>query len=308
MNRCPISYLPCGDQKYAKEGLALLNRNLTTLLDFPYSASEQRLEASHRMIRMSIQGVQPKLSAILNTRRHIFDLVETEGRFIIKPPHSIYGQMPENEDLTMRLAKITGIETPLHGMMWCKDGSLSYFIKRFDRVGRRDKLAVEDFAQLAGLTRMTKYDYTIEKTVKLLETYCTFPVLEKYKFFKLVLFCFVTGNEDMHLKNFSLITRNGKVELSPAYDLINSTLALGGAEEEMALMLAGKRKEFRKKDLIDYLGKEVLKLNSVVISQTLSDFQRVYPQWHLLIDQSFLSEKAKQDYRSILDSRLKRIL
>jgi serine/threonine-protein kinase HipA len=216
--------------------------------------------------------------------------------------------MPENEDLTMRLAKITGIETPLHGMMWCKDGSLSYFIKRFDRVGRRDKLAVEDFAQLAGLTRMTKYDYTIEKTVKLLETYCTFPVLEKYKFFKLVLFCFVTGNEDMHLKNFSLITRNGKVELSPAYDLINSTLALGGAEEEMALMLAGKKKEFRKKDLIDYLGKEVLKLNSVVISETLSDFQRVYPQWHLLIDQSFLSEKAKQDYRSILDSRLKRIL
>jgi serine/threonine-protein kinase HipA len=161
MNKCPISYVACGDQKYAREGLQLLNRNLTALLDFPYSASEQRYEASQRMMRMSIQGVQPKLSAVLNTRKQTFDLVETGGRFIIKPPHNIYGQMPENEDLTMRLAALIGIETPLHGMMWCKDGSLSYFIKRFDRLGRHNKLAVEDFAQLAGLSRETKYDYTI---------------------------------------------------------------------------------------------------------------------------------------------------
>lgn len=308
MNKCPISYLSCEGQRYAAEGLALLNRRLTTLLDFPYSASEQRYEAGQRMLRMSIQGVQPKLSAALNTRKQRFELVETGGQFIIKPPHGIYDQMPENEDLTMRLAALIGIETPLHGMMWCKDGSLSYFIKRFDRLGRHNKLAVEDFAQLAGLRRETKYDYTIEKAVKLLDEYCTFPVLEKYKFFRLILFCYVTGNEDMHLKNFSLITRNGKVELSPAYDLINSTLALGGAEEEMALMLAGKRKEFRKQELIDYFGKEVLKLNPAVISATLSDFERILPQWHWLIEQSFLSEKAIQDYKSMLNSRAKRIL
>lgn len=308
MNKCPITYANCGDQKYARQGLQLLNRNLTALLDFPYSASEQRYEASQRMMRMSIQGVQPKLSAVVNTRRQTFDLVETGGRFIIKPPHNIYDQMPENEDLTMRLAALIGIETPLHGMMWCKDGSLSYFIKRFDRFGRHNKLAVEDFAQLAGLSRETKYDYTIEKTVKLLDTYCTFPVLEKFKFFRLILFCFVTGNEDMHLKNFSLITRNNKVELAPAYDLINSTLALGSAEEEMALMLAGKRKEFKKRELIDYFGKEVLKLNQTVILETLSAFQRIYPQWHSLIDQSFLSDKAKQAYKKILDARMKLIL
>jgi serine/threonine-protein kinase HipA len=111
----------------------------------------------------------------------------------------------------------------------------------------------------------------------------------------------------MHLKNFSLITRNNKVELAPAYDLINSTLALGGAEEEMALMLAGKRKEFRKRELIDYFGKEALKLNQTVIIEILSAFQRTYPQWHSLIDQSFLNNKAKQAYKEILDVRMKLI-
>lgn len=308
MNKCPITYLPCGDARYSPEGLRLLSRSLTNLSDFPFSASEQRLEAALRTGRMSIQGVQPKLSAVLNTRKQSFEMVEIYGRFIIKPQHEFYPQMPENEDLTMKMAALAEIETPLHGLIWCKDGSLSYFIKRFDRTGRSGKLAVEDFSQLAGLSRDTKYDYTIEKTIKLIETHCSFPVVGKYKFFRLILFCFLTGNEDMHLKNFSVITRNEKVELSPAYDLINSTLVMDGAEEEMALMLAGKRKEFRKKDLIDYFGKTKLMLTEGAIENVLQHFIKIFPQWIKLIHSSFLMEESKEKYIKLLESRFKLIL
>ncbi|HMQ60151.1 MAG TPA: HipA domain-containing protein [Flavilitoribacter sp.] len=276
--------------------------------DLPYSAPEQRSEAVLKMGRMSIQGVQPKLSAVLNTRKNSFEIVEINGRFIIKPQHEIYAQMPENEDLTMKMAAITGVETPLHGLIWCKDGSLSYFIKRFDRTGREGKFAVEDFAQLAGLSRDTKYDYTIEKAIKLIESNCTFPVVEKYKFFRLVLFCFLTGNEDMHLKNFSVITRNGKIELAPAYDLLNSTLVMGGAEEEMALMLAGKRKEFRKRELIDYFGKEKLLLPDKAVDNLLGQFEKALPLLINLIDSSFLEQKTKEQYKDMVKQRFDRLL
>lgn len=306
MNRCPISYLPCGAEKYAPEGLRLLAKNLSALNDFPYSALEQRLEAAGRMSRMSIQGVQPKLSAVLNLRKQSFEIVDLDGRFIIKPQHEVYAQLPENEDLTMRMAAQIGIETPLHGLIWCKDGSLSYFIRRFDRVGRQRKLAVEDFAQLAGLSRETKYDYTIEKMIKLIDAYCTFPVLEKYKFFRLVLFCFLTGNEDMHLKNFSLITRDNRVECSPAYDLLNTTLVLGRAEEEMALMMSGKRKEFRRRDLVDYFGKEKLGLTDTAIQQVLQALFAAQAKWEELIGISFLAPKEKTGYLTILQERFRR--
>lgn len=308
MNRCPITYLPCGEARYSRQGLGLLGRGLSDLLEFPYSAPEQRLEAAGRMSRMSVQGVQPKLSAVLNIRRQSFEVVEIQGRFIIKPQHETYPQMPENEDLTMRMAATVDIETPLHGMIWCKDGSLSYFIRRFDRVGRTQKLAVEDFAQLAGKSRETKYDFTIEKMVQLIDTHCTFPVPEKYRFFRLLLFCFLTGNEDMHLKNFSLITRNNRTEFSPAYDLLNSTLAMGGAREEMALMLGGKRKEFRRRDLIDYLGRERLGLPDAAIWEVLDTFQQALPGWEALIDMSFLAPAAQATYRDLLRERFGRLM
>ena len=150
---------------------------------------------NHRGSKMSIQGVQPKLSTILNIKDKHFDIVDRGGRYIFKPQHQFFVQMPENEDLTMRFAALIDLDVPIHGMIWSKDHSLTYFIKRFDRKGQKDKIPVEDFAQLAGLSRDTKYNY--------------------------ILFCFLTGNEDMHLKNFSIINKIGKIELSLCYNLLN---------------------------------------------------------------------------------------
>jgi serine/threonine-protein kinase HipA len=260
MNRCPITYELCGEQKYSAQGLKLLSPKLKDLLDFPYNKGDQLKQAMARATKMSIQGVQPKLSARLNVSAGIFEIADQGGTFIIKPQNDLYEELPENEDLTMRLAALAGIEIPLHGMIYSKDGSRSYFIKRFDRLPKKKRVAVEDFAQLTGQTRETKYSSSMEKVAGVLDQFCTFPLIEKQKLFRLTIFNFLCGNEDMHLKNFSLIRRNGKVEISPSYDLLNTTIAMPNPQEEFALTLAGRKSKITKENLIDYFGSERLGL------------------------------------------------
>jgi len=303
MSRCPITYEE-SESKYSANGLKLLSRNLSDLKDIEYSAEEQRHEAAIRATKMSIQGVQPKLSAILNIQHAKLEIVDINGKYIIKPQHHIYPQLPENEDLTMKMASICGINTPIHGMIYSKDGTLSYFIKRFDRLGRNSKLPLEDFAQLAEEKRETKYEYSVEKLIKLIDNNCTFPQMEKIKFFKRFLFNFLVGNEDMHLKNYSLISQNDKIELSPAYDFLNSSIVLGKDVEESALTLKDKKKNLTKNILIDYLGSERLNLNSVVINNTLNELRNAISSWYDLINISFLNQSLKDDYKELLEKRI----
>lgn len=303
MIKCPITYEAC-ESKYSLNGLKLLSRNLTELKDIEYSAEEQRHEAAVRATKMSIQGVQPKLSAILNVQQSKLEIVDIKGKYIIKPQHYIYPQLPENEDLTMKMASKCGINTPIHGMVYSKDETLSYFIKRYDRLGKSDKLHVEDFAQLAGEKRETKYEYSVEKLIKLIEEHCTFPQVEKIKFYKRFLFNFLVGNEDMHLKNYSLITQNDKIELCPAYDFLNSSIVLGKDIEESALTLKGKKKNLTKNILIDYLGSERLNLNKVIIDKTLNDLKNAISSWYDLIDISFLGQNLKDDFKELLENRI----
>jgi len=305
--RCPVTYDEISAGRYSERGLRMLARNLKRLEPLPYSAEEQRQEAARRAGRMSIQGVQPKLSARLNVAKGMFEVVAIGGVYILKPQSNLYPELPENEDLTMRMAAIAGLEVPLHGMVYAKDGSFTYFIKRFDRAGRKGKLATEDFAQLQRKSRDTKYDSSMEQVARTLEEFCTFPVMEKAKLFRLTVFNFVTGNEDMHLKNFSLIRREEKVELSPAYDLLNTSIALGDAPEELALPLRGKKRRITADDLIPYYGKLRLGLTEKVINQLLQDFVRAKEPWQQLIEISFLSEKMKAAYGALIENRMQTI-
>lgn len=307
MKRCPISYAPVDNNLYSSAGLKLLSSGLSGLKELEYTAEEQRNEAYYRASKMSIQGVQPKLSAILSIKNRKFEIVDTGGRYILKPQHPHFPQLPENEDLTMRLAEMVGLEIPLHGMIWSKDGSLTYFIKRFDRKGQNDKIPVEDFAQLAGLNRDTKYDYSMEKIVKIIDKYCTFPIIEKVKLFKLVLFNFIIGNDDMHLKNFSIINREGKIQLSPSYDLINTTIEFKKPYEEIALPLKGKKRKLTKKILVDYFAREKCELTEKVISNVLDSIYNAIPGWKEIIKISFLSKEMKEKYLDLINERLKRI-
>lgn len=307
MKRCPITYKPVTKGNYSAEGLRQLSPKLADLLVLPYSREDFSREYVNRAGKLSIQGVQPKLCAVLKVSKQQFELVDIKGKFIIKPQNMNYPELPQNEDLTMKMAKLIGIETPWHGLIYSKNEDLNYVIKRFDRKGHNSKLALEDFAQLAQANRKTKYNSSMEKVVSIVDEFTTFPILEKIKLFKLTLFNFLVGNEDMHLKNFSLITRNGKVELSPAYDLLNTTIALKNPIEEIALPLSGKKNNLRKKLFINYLGSERMKLPTTRIESVLEEIKEKEELWKELISISFLSDEMKDKYFELLENRWNRI-
>jgi len=306
MNRCPITYEPCEGKKYSPAGLKRLSPKLIDLEDLPWSGEEQVQEAAARAVKMSIQGVQPKLSVILSIKEKQFKLRNKNGKYILKPQNQLYPNIPENEDLTMKLAGLCGITVPLTGMVYSRDGSFTYFIKRFDRAGKSNKIHVEDFAQLSGRTRDTKYDSSMEKLISVIDKFASFPLIEKKKKFLLTLFNFITGNEDMHLKNFSMIKSGDKIELSPAYDLLNTSIVLKDPEE-IALPLNGKKNNLTKEDLINYFGNERLGLNTQTTDEVLNRLKKIYSDWISLIHASFLPEKLRKKYIDLVNVRMERL-
>ncbi len=307
MKRCPITYeIISENEHYSKHGLRLLSPQLSDLQPLPFTAAEQRTEAINRAGKMSIQGVQTKLSAKLKIKEKRFEIVDSHGNYIIKSQND-YPELPENEAVTMTLAAMIGLEVPVHGLVYAKDNSMSYFIKRFDRAGHGRKLAQEDFTQLSGLTRDTKYESSMEKVASIIETYCTFPKIELVKLFKLTLFNFLVGNEDMHLKNFSLITRQGMTTLSPAYDLLNTTIALTSSREEIALPIHGRKSNLTKKIIFDYFAQERLKINAIILNDIVAEIQHAIPKWKELISISFLSTTMQKRYIDLLENRCERL-
>lgn len=308
MKYCPITYEPIPEfDAYSLRGLRLLSPQLKQLDSLELSAEEQRREAVALAGKMSIQGVQTKLSAQLKVSEGRFNIVAQKGEYILKPQSDLYPQLPQNEAITMTLAKTIGLDIPIHGLVYSKDNSMTYFIKRFDRVGHHKKLAMEDFAQLSGADRHTKYDSSMEKVIQVIAAFCTFPKLEFVKLFKLTLFNFLVGNEDMHLKNFSLLTTGQKISLSPAYDLLNSTIAMGGAKEEIALTLNGKKSNLKRRDFIEYFAVQRLGLNTVIIDEILNEISNAMAEWENLIKISFLSSMMQEKYVALLKGRAERL-
>jgi len=303
VNRCPITYLPVENGHYSKEGLAILSPQLKELKDFPYGEEKQLELMLDYSDKLSFSGIQPKLSAKLNIQAQVFEVVRKKGTFLLKLPRARFPELPQNEDLTMKLAATAGIQVPKRGMIYAIDHSLIYFIERFDR---SSKVHIEDLGQVAGISREKKYDFSMEKVGQLIDQFCTFPALEKEKLLRLTLFNFLVGNEDMHVKNFSLIIKDGIAALSPAYDLINSTIVLK-SKEEIALPLRGKKSNLSSSDLIDYYGKERLSLPVKTIDEILHKLHICYPKWMELVKNSFLSDEKKEAYLLLLEQRFKRL-
>ncbi len=295
-----------GPGPYSPAGLRKLDRRLESLAPLPRTREQLLAEAAARAVKMSIQGIQPKVSTVLRVTEGRMEIVDNGGRYIVKPPHLVYAELPENEALTMSLAEMLGIEVPVHGLLLNADNTRSYFIRRFDRIGH-DKQPVEDFAQLSGATRDTKYDSSTERLIEIIDRFCTFPVLERIKLFDRLAYAFLTGNEDMHLKNWSLVTRDDKVELSPAYDLLNSTITNPKSREELALPLRGKRSNLRANDFWQYLAQERFGFSAVLIEQTKARFSSVTSEWPARIETSFLSKEMIARYLQLLSERRERL-
>lgn len=313
--RCPITYEVITDQnkKYSQKGLKLLSKNITDLKDFQYSRNAQIGEIQVMAAVRSFQGMQPRLNVSLNATNEAFEIKATEGTFILKPQNLLWPSLPENEDLTMRLAKAAGLDVPLHGLVYCRDGSLGYWMRRFDRPSLKSpgrmKYASEDFAQLSGTHKKNKYQGTMEKTVDIIETFTTFPLLEKEKLFRLTLFNFLVGNEDAHLKNLSLLTENQVVKLAPTYNLINTHIITGDkGQEELALSLNNKRNNLKSQDFIDYFAIEYLKLPQTRIKRIVKEMILATKKWPEIIHISFLAPTLKEDYVHLVNKRLNQLL
>ena len=310
--RCPITYAPlaAGERLYSPEGLRRIARGLGQLRPLPFTPAGLVREAAARADRMSIGGVQPKVSAVLRASKGAFEVVTVGGRWILKPDNPAYPHLPANEDLVMRMNAAAGVRAAEHALIWARSeesadapGALVYATRRFDRIGRSGKLAVEDLAQLMGLARSAKYDASMERAARAVEQFCTFPALEKVELFRRLLVAFLVGEEDLHLKNLSVLTEvDGIRRLSPAYDCVSTTIMLR-RPKQLALTLAGKRDRLTRDDLVSYYGRERLGLRPAVVERVLGEIAQALPLWQDLIARSFLTAELKDRLRDLVSQR-----
>jgi serine/threonine-protein kinase HipA len=271
---------------------------------------EELHEMARRLIirSVAVTGVQPKLSLDLekiDARTSRLTVVGLWGDYILKPSTEQFEALPENEDLTMKLASLCGIKTAAHTLIRLQSGELAYLTKRFDRQQRK-KIHVEDLCQLTETLTEHKYRGSIEKVGKTIRTYTTNKGLDALALFELVVFCFITGNADMHLKNFSLIRfDDGEVALSPAYDLVSTKLAMPEDLEESALTINGKKNRLKRADFDELVAKLGIPVKSC--ERVYTKFAKKQALMLELIEQSFLSDEMKEAYVKLLNERIDRI-
>jgi serine/threonine-protein kinase HipA len=258
----------------------------------------------------AVTGVQAKLSLHITGNNkegtdRKFTIVGLWGGYILKPPTALYPQLPELEDVTMHLAQLAKIKTAPHSLIRLKSGNLAYVTKRIDRT-KKGKLAMEDMCQLTERLTEDKYHGSYEQIGKVIQKYSVTPGLDVVNFFELVIFSFLTGNADMHLKNFSLLEQPGLgMILSPAYDLVNTALVNPADDEEMALTLNGRKKKLKKQDFVTAMN--TLKVEEKQQRNIFNKMAKVLPKWQALIDSSFMSDAFKEQYKTILTERMNRL-
>lgn len=312
MNRCLFCYQPLTENEldfHSSCSKKIFGQPLAPAL--PYSEADlEPLAKEVIQSQTAVTGVQAKLSLhIANNKEEPgkrFTIVGLWGSYILKPPTVLYHQLPEVEDVTMHLAGLAKIKTAPHSLVRMASGNLAYITKRVDRT-KAGKLPMEDMCQLTERLTEDKYHGSYEQIGKTIQKYSATSGLDVVNFFELVLFSFLTGNADMHLKNFSLIEQPGLgMVLSPAYDLVNTSLVNPADDEELALNLNGKKKRLKKQDFI--VGMNTLKIDKKQQQNIFSKMEKAVPKWMEQIDISFLSDEFKVQYKAIIDERLNRII
>lgn len=255
---------------------------------------------------VTVPGVQPKLSLSLikdvlqdGGKGRLTVLGALDGNYILKPQNNTFPQMPENEHLTMKMAGLCGISVVPSSLIRLKSGELSYITKRIDRTEAGDKIHMLDMFQI--LEAFDKYKSSMEKIGKAVAEHSSNTLFDLLRLFEVVIFSYITGNNDMHLKNFSLILSNEEWILSPAYDLLNVQLHLPEDLEEMALTINGKRRKLTKSDFVA-LGLK-FKLSEKQIMNSFRRFVQAEKKMKQEIKKSFLSPENQTKYIELLENR-----
>lgn len=256
----------------------------------------------------SLTGVQPKLSLHLNEQegRQRLTIVGLWGKFICKPQTVQFEQMPETEDLTMHLAELAKIDVVPHTLMRMADNSLCYLTKRIDRSRSGEKIAMEDMCQLTERQTEHKYKSSYERIAKAILQYSSMPKMDVTNFFEIILFSWITGNNDMHLKNFSLYEpQDCTIRLTPAYDMLNAVILNPKDDEELALTLNGKKKRLKRLDFIS--SGLTMGIEQKTIERLIKKYVKLLPKIEELIDRSFLSDEFKDKYLNLINERIGRL-
>ena len=276
----------------------------------PYISSEVRALADEVVrSQTTVTGVQPKLSLDFDQTSHSpkrFTIVGLWGQFILKPQTKHYQHLPELEDVSMHLAEIAKIETVPHGLMRFSDSELCYITRRIDRTEQGEKLPIEDMFQLSE--RLTEYKYkgSHEQIAKLISKYNSVPKLDLVKYWKQVLFSWLIGNADMHLKNYSLYAPIGnEFQLTPAYDLLSTSLVIPEDTKELALTLCGKKRKLTRQHFFEAMTASGL--DEKVCDNIFARFQRILPECETCIRQSFLPGEIQRQYIELINLKINQI-
>ena len=316
---CP-SLLTEGHKSYSPAALKRLfdGKRVSHILEFssPSSGNNDSLQAVRNVGRLSLSGAQPKFGLILDSAddRLRYSNDDEQSTYIMKPRPTGYQVMNRdycaaNENLTMQLAsQIYGIETAANGLCFFEDGEMAYITRRFD-VYEKGKYAQEDFASLMGLTRANggsdfKYcNGSYEECADVIKAYVKSPMIDVLRLFRVVIFNYITLNDDAHLKNFSLLSNGKEYHLSPAYDLINTSLQI--FESRIFALDKGLFKEgMHISDTHPVTDKEFrefgrrIGLPSGLISKEIERFSAPNKSADALIRRSFLSSEMVDTYLS----------
>jgi serine/threonine-protein kinase HipA len=288
-----------GEQRYHKNCL----KNLFGTYEVPkidFNLSDISIEAQKMAGKLSISGVQPKISVKLNKNNNKIEMVSETGEYILKPQSQSFYHLPENEFTCTILAKKMGIDVPGVALMELKDGSFAYIVKRFDR-DRGEKIHVEDFVQI--LSKKDKYKGSYEEIGKKLKSISEIPGLDVQLLFERILFYFIIGNGDAHLKNFSIkYGTENQIRLAPAYDVVSSKIVIPN-EEDLALTINGKKNKINKDDF--YKFSEFLGINKKYTEEL---FKKYMNPEELLNNISGINSDISENLKRIIMARLNSML
>ena len=276
----------------------------------PYTRDNMS-ELARQVIRTStsVTGVQAKMSLDVNrggkNEPAKFTIVGLWGKYIFKPQSDKYPCLPELEDLTMKMAEVARIRTARHTLIRLADGELGYLTLRMDRGQKGEKISMLDMCQLTNRLTEHKYYGTYQQLAETIKKYSSVPMLDVQRYWEVVLFSWITGNSDMHCKNFSLVdTGGGEYALSPAYDLLAVLLADPKDTEEMAMSfeVGGTKSGFDRNTFMTAFIQSGIPVT--IADKMIERLKGCLPQWKELIAQSFLPEKMKADYSRMLHQRI----
>lgn len=310
MSKCLYCYRPLekGEKDFhAKCAKKFFGTTKVPVLDYTCEDME-KLAIQVIKDQTSLTGVQPKLSLHLNEHEgsQRLTIVGLWGGFICKPQTIQFEQMPETEDLTMHLAELAKIDVVPHTLMRMADNSLCYLTKRIDRSATGEKLAMEDMCQLTERQTEHKYKSSYERIAKAIVQYSSIPKMDVTNFFEAILFSWITGNNDMHLKNFSLYEPvDGIVRLTPAYDMLNTVILNPDDDEELALTLNGKKKKLKRSDFI-FSGIK-MGIEQKTIERLIQKYVKLLPEMEEVIGNSFMDDEHKKKYWNLICERIDRL-